>query len=105
MKIAKAAESKVTSQLMPTIDQLAKQMGIKVDVHGFKSTEASSEHDWTKDPAGGSYLARLRSRFGPAISERLEFFKRQELEPALERKIGRRSAGNRAPRSGRRRFI
>jgi hypothetical protein len=62
-------------------------------VHGFRSSEASSEHNWQEDPSGGSYLSRLSARYGPSIQERLELFKREKLEPALEKEISARGAG------------
>ena len=34
-------------------------------------------------------MERLRARYGPPIQERLELFKRQELEPALRHEISR----------------
>ena len=83
---------------MPALDAGVDRLAITVDVQGFKALEESREHDWTKDATGGSYLERLGARYGPALPERLELFKRQELEPAIRQSIDRNLA---APGSGR----
>jgi hypothetical protein len=58
----------------------------------------SRGHNWEEDPTGQGHLQRLRARYGPAIQERLEFFKQQVLEPALSaavRRVPRKSGSSR----------
>ncbi len=80
--------AKVDKELVPALQSLIEEHELgDVHAHTFKAEEASREHDWTKDPEGSSYLARLSSRYGPSIQKRLELYKQQELEPALRKAI------------------
>lgn len=79
---------RVKSELIPGLQRLADDHAIgKVDSGIFRATEESREHDWQKDPTGGDYTSRLLARHGPDLLKRLELFKRQELEPALQQHI------------------
>lgn len=85
-------QAQVERDFTPAINNAARELGIDVDVQGFRAQEESREHDWTQDPTGGSYLARLGARYGSALPDRLELFKRQELEPAIRQSIDRNLA-------------
>jgi hypothetical protein len=81
-------DARVTSEFIPALQRIADDHALgKIDSKTFRATEESREHDWTKDPTGGDYTSRLSARHGPDLLKRLELFKRQELEPALQQQI------------------
>jgi hypothetical protein len=82
-------------EFLPELDRLARERGLG-DVEGsvFRGEEQSSSHDWRADQSGSGYLERLGARYGPDIQQRLDLFRRQELEPLLEREIA--GAGERS---------
>jgi hypothetical protein len=81
--------ARIGDELVPAIDKIAKELDLEIKVQDFRAGEASSGHDWKADPSGGGYLSGLSARYGPEISERLELFKREKLEPTLRSEIGR----------------
>jgi hypothetical protein len=97
-------ERRIASELIPSLDAIGKDLYMDLAVDAFRANEESREHDWEKDPSGGSYLSRLSARYGPEISKRLELYSRQELEPALLQAIaeakGTGSSGGRAGAGG-----
>jgi hypothetical protein len=82
--------ARIQDELVPALEKIAKELDLDgIKVQDFRAGEASSGHDWKADVSGAGYLHGLSARYGPAISERLELFKREKLEPALRDEIGR----------------
>jgi hypothetical protein len=56
---------RVQQEMIPALEDLATQHGFgDVDVDGFRSREASREHNWEADPKGTDYIRRLRAMCG-----------------------------------------
>lgn len=87
-KGGKKMQQRVEQEFVPGIHGIGQQLGLDLRVEGFSAAEESRSHDWTQDPKGGSYLARLGQRYGPAVPERLELYQRQELGPRIRDAIG-----------------
>jgi hypothetical protein len=72
---------------VPTIDKLAKEMGIGLDVHSFRSTETSSAHDWTQDPTGGVTYHGYVPDTDPRYKSGWNFLSGKNLSPPSEEKF------------------
>lgn len=87
-KGGKEMAQRVKDELMPALNRLFDRNKLgDVDVRDFRSVEESKEHDWSKDPSGSGYLQGLSTRHGPDVQRRLDLFRRQQLEPELDRQI------------------
>jgi len=87
-------KKRIESEVIPSLHEILQDQGVEGHIQGFQAEKTRTGHDWQADPTGGSYLARLGQRYGPDLPNRLELYRKEQLEPAIRQAIDRAKAGS-----------